>query len=115
MFQTLMDTNPLPPSVEQSTSPPPSDSAPLACPAPSMLAEVRRESPFREVFVGPDGMYAGTRWLIYLAMGGIVLSVEGALMQFVHPHAGAAGWGGMVALARMVLLPVLPGFVLAQP
>jgi membrane protease YdiL (CAAX protease family) len=114
MFQTPMDTNPLPPSVEQSTVLPTSDSAPLASPAPSMLAEARRESPFREVFVGPDGMYAGTRWLIYLAMAGIVLFIEGALMRFVHPLAGGPMWWGMVMEAGMMLAAILPGFVMVR-
>ena len=114
MFQTRMDTNPLPPFVEQSAVLPTSDSAPLASPAPSMLAEVRRESPFREVFVGPDGMYAGTRWLIYLAMAGIVLLIEGALMHFVHPHAGGPEWWGMVMEASMMLAAILPGFVMVR-
>jgi len=114
MFQTPMDTNPLPPSVEQSTVLPTADSAPLASPATSMVAEIRRESPFREVFVGPDGMYAGTRWLIYLAMGGIVLLIEGAIGHFVHPHAGGPVWWGMVTEASMMLAAILPGFVMAQ-
>ena len=114
MFQTLMDTNPLPPSAEPSTSLPTLDSAPLASPLPTALAEVRRESPFREVFIGPDGMYAGTRWLIYLAMGGIVLLIEGAITHFVHPHAGGPVWWSMVAEASMLLAAILPGLVMAR-
>src|SRR5258708_2481419 len=88
MFQTPMDTNPLPPSVEEASSPATADTTPLASPAPSMAPEGRRESPFREVFVGPDGMYVGSRWLFYLAMGGFVMLMEGAVMWFVHPHSG---------------------------
>ena len=119
MFPTPMDTNPRPSSGEPSTLGPSSDSAPLASPAPSVLgpstlAEVRRESPFREVFVGPDGMYAGTRWLIYLLMGGAVLVIEGALMRFVHPEAGAPVWWGMVTQIIMLLAAILPGFAMAR-
>src|SRR5208282_2152252 len=114
MFQTPMDTNPLPPSGEPSTLQPIPDATPLASPAPSMLAEVRRESPFREVFAGPDGMYAGTRWLIYLVMGGIVLFIEGALMHLVHPDAGGPVWWSMVAQTVMLLAAILPGFVMAR-
>ena len=114
MFQTPMDTNPLPPSVEVSPAPATADTPPLASPAPSMATEGRRESPFREVLIGPDGMYAGTRWLIYLAMGGIVLLMEGALMHFAHPHAGGpVGWG-MVVEAGMMLAAILPGLVMAR-
>ena len=112
MSETLMDTNPLPPSVEQSTSPANSE-LPVSS-ARSLAAEGWRESPFRDVFVGPDGMYAGTRWLIYLAMGGIVLLIESALMHFVHPHAGGPVWWGMVAEASLMLAAILPGFFMAQ-
>ena len=103
---------------EQSTSQPVSDSAPLASPAPSilgpsMLADVRRESPFREVFAGPDGMYAGTRWLIYLLMGGTVLVIEGALMHFVHPEAGGPVWWSMVT--RKDVGPDSPQWHVAWP
>ena len=124
MFETPMDTNPLPPSGEPSTLQPTSGSAPVASPAPSMsgpamlgpsrLAGVRRESPFREVFVGPDGMYAGTRWLIYLLMGGTVLVIEGALLHFVHPQAGGPVWWSMVTQIIMLLAAILPGFVMAR-
>jgi uncharacterized protein len=113
MFQTPMDNNPLPPS-EPSTLRPNADSAPLVSRATSTVVEARRESPFREVFVGPDGMYAGTRWLIYLAMGGIILLLEGALLHFVHPDASGAVWWGMSTEASMMLAAILPGFVMAQ-
>jgi len=113
MFQTPMDTHPPPPS-EPSTLRPTADSAPLASPAASTVAEARRESPFREVFVGPDGMYAGTRWLIYLAMGGIILFLEGALLHFIHPHETGALLWGMATEASMMLAAILPGFVMAQ-
>lgn len=113
MFQTPMDTRPLPPSAEPSTLPSTSDSAPLASPTLPMLREAR-ESPFREVFLGPDGMYAGTRWLIYLAMGGIILLLEGALLHFIHPHTVGAVWWGMVPEANMMLAAILPGFVMAK-
>jgi membrane protease YdiL (CAAX protease family) len=113
MFETPMDTNPLPPS-EPSTLRPNADSAPLASPAASTVAETQRESPFREVFVGPDGMYAGTRWLIYLTMGGIILLLEGALLHFGRPDAGGVAWWGMLTEASLMLAAILPGFVMAR-
>lgn len=124
MFPTPMDTKPLPHSGEPPTSQPSSDSAPLASNAPSkleqstlgpsMLADARRESPLREVFVGPDGMYAGTRWLIYLVMAVTVLFIEGAFMRFVHPEAGGPVWWSMVTQITMVLAAILPGFAMAR-
>ncbi|HEV2689953.1 MAG TPA: type II CAAX endopeptidase family protein [Bryobacteraceae bacterium] len=108
-----MDTNPLPPSVPELTSQAAGDSAPLAASAPSLLADARRESPFRDVFAGPNGLYAGTRWLIYLAMGFFVLLIEGAILHFVHPHAGGPVWWGMVTEAGLLLAAILPGFAMA--
>jgi len=103
MFPTPMDTNPLPPT---------SDSAPPAFPLPSM-SEAHRESPFREVFIGPGGMYPGTRWMIYLALGGLVLLLEAVIMHFVRPHAGGPVWWSMVTETTMLLAAILPGLVMA--
>ena len=109
-----MDTNPLPPTVPEPTSPATAQPTPLAVAAPSPVAGVRRESPFRDIFVGREGLYPGTRWLIYLALGGIVLLIEAVLMHFIHPHAsGAVGWS-MVAEASLLLAAILPGFIMAK-
>jgi uncharacterized protein len=113
MFQTPMDTNPLSPSVEESSSPATADTAPLASPAPSMATEFRRESPFREVFVGPDGMYAGTRWLIYLAIAFVIFQMEGWLLGSLRPHLSDLWWRMMIE-ASMMLAAILPGFVMAR-
>src|SRR5271157_5116337 len=77
MFGTAMDNNRLPPPTEPSSLQATSDSAPVGSPAPPSRGEPRRESPFHDVFLGPGGMYVGTRWLIYLVMAGIVLAIEG--------------------------------------
>ena len=114
MSQTLMDTNPLPPSVPEPASPTAADSAPVAATASLLITNVRQESPFRDVFVGPEGMYAGTRWLIYLALGGLVLLIEGVLMHFIHPHAGGPVWWGMVSELSLLLAAILPGLVMAK-
>jgi len=109
-----MDTNPLPPTVPEPTSPATAQPAPLAVAALSPVAAVRRESPFRDIFVGREGLYPGTRWLIYLALGGIVLLIEAVLMHFIHPHAGGAVWWSMVAEASLLLAAILPGFIMAK-
>ena len=114
MFQTPMDTRPLPRCVEPSTMQPTSDSAPPASPALSSIAVARRESPFREMFVGPDGMRAGIRWLIYLVMVGVVLVIEGAILHFAHPQAGEPVWWGMMAEASMMIAAILPGFLMTK-
>ena len=44
------------------------------------------------MFVGPDGLRAVARWLIYLVMAAIVLLIEGAIMHFVHPYVSGTMW-----------------------
>jgi hypothetical protein len=90
------------------------DAAPPVSPALPSIAVARRESPFREIFVGPDGLRAGPRWLIYLAMVGFVLTIEGVAMHYLHPQVGEPIWWGMVAEASMMVAAILPGFVMAK-
>jgi membrane protease YdiL (CAAX protease family) len=121
MLQTPMDTDPLQPSIAKLTDKSTDQLAlqanldPAArIPPPPATTDDRQESPFREVFIGPDGMYIGTRWLIYLAMGGMILFIEGAIMHFAHPRSGGPVWWGMAAEISLMLAAILPGFVMAQ-
>ena len=59
-------------------------------------------------------MYAGTRWLIYLVMVGIVLFIEAVIMHFVHPHAGGAVEWSLAERAEFALAAILPGLVMAR-
>src|SRR5713226_412009 len=93
MSAILMDTNPLPPTLSEPEQPASSEST---APAPSLVVQPRRENPLLEVFVGPKGLYPGTRWLIYLAMFGICLALLGLFMHFAHPQHGGPIWWGMV-------------------
>jgi len=106
-----MDTN-TPPSVpsdapgseKSNLLPPASVAAPLASP--------QRENPLLAVFVGPNGMYPGTRWLIYLLMGGIILGILGSVAHALRPH-GPPVWWGLVSQVVVVLSAILPAFVMA--
>ncbi len=109
-----MDTNLLPPSAKPSTLQPAPDSAPPASPALSSAAVAQRESPFREMFVGPDGLWAAARWLIYVAMFVIVLIIEGVIMPYVRPYAGGTMWWRFIEEASMMVAAILPGFVMAK-
>jgi CAAX protease family protein len=111
MSGTLMDTNPPPPV---SPEPAPPASAALTPPAPVVTTPAFREFPLRDVFVGPQGMYPGTRWLIYLAMVGALVLALGMLLHFVHPHSGGPIWWGMITEAGMMLAAILPAFVMAR-
>jgi len=72
-----------------------------------------RESPLRDVFLGPEGIYPGTRWLIYLALAWTVFQLEGWLLVSLRSSLGVLWWR-MIIEANMMLAAVLPGFVMAR-
>ena len=51
-------------------------------------------------FVGPDGIYALPRWLIYLAMAWIVFEVESWLLVSIESHVNAIWWRMMIEASR---------------
>jgi membrane protease YdiL (CAAX protease family) len=116
MSETLMDTNPLLPTDAQIEKTAASD-APLAgFPAPP-LPEVPRESalsPLVQVFVGPQGPHAGTRWLIYIVMGFVVIGICSTLLSALHPQRGGSVWWTMASELGMMLAAIVPGFVMAR-
>jgi uncharacterized protein len=73
----------------------------------------RRESPLRDVFLGPTGLYPGTRWLIYLASAFVVFQVEGWLVLPFKPQLGVLWWR-LVIEAGMMLAAIVPGFAMAR-
>ncbi len=73
----------------------------------------RSESPLRDVFLGPEGIYPGTRWLIYLALAFCIFQVEGWLAVSLRSHLGVLWWRMMVE-ASMMLAAILPAFVMAR-
>ena len=116
MSGTIMDTNP-----ESSASALP-DPAPLAAseqaapdlPAPTFATLPRRENPLLAIFVGPNGLYPGTRWLMYLAMGGILMGVCGAILHFVRPAHGASIWWGLLSEGVVMAGAILPALLMAR-
>jgi uncharacterized protein len=82
-------------------------------PASIASADPRRESPLRDVFLGPEGIYPLTRWLIYLAMAWMVFQVEGWLVVSLREHLNALWWRMTMEVA-MMLAAILPGFVMAR-
>jgi membrane protease YdiL (CAAX protease family) len=73
-----------------------------------------RESPLREVFVGPHGLRAGTRLLIYLAMVAAILLVLGTGIHFLQPYTRGRVWAGMLSEGSTMLAALIPGFVMAR-
>jgi len=115
MSQTLMDSNPLPPTAPQRDALAVADSSPPVLAQGS--AEVRSESalsPLTAVFVGSTGLYPATRWLIYIVMGFVVLGLFDSVLRAVHPGRDGPVWWGMVAELGLMLAAVVPGFVMAH-
>src|SRR3984893_16555301 len=124
MSGTMMDNKPLSPSSSEpdppltagdamatatSFAPSPSPSSlPSSPPSSSPTTGARRESPLRDVFVGPQGIYPGTRWLIYLAMAFVVFQLEGWLLLSLRSHLSDLSWRMMIE-ASMMLAAILPG------
>ena len=110
MSGTIMDTHPSPqPPAEHPQSAIPDSPLP---PVPQFIVPARRENPLIAIFVGPQGMYPGTRWLIYLCLGGILVAVVGAISHFVHRPHDASIWWGLLSEAAIVLAVILPAFVM---
>lgn len=104
------------------SSPPDSHSASGSSPnlEPVVLAQksapIHREStlaPIAEAFIGPKGLYPGTRWIIYLAMAFITFGVMNFLLSGLRPDPVPVWWS-MVAEARMMLAVILPAFAMAR-
>ncbi len=113
-----MDNNPpSSPASQQDASPAPRSSSPLsAMQEDSTLAEDRREtalSSFAEIFGGPDGLYPGARWLIYIAMAFILFGLFTSLINELQPQKIPVWWS-MIGEIRMMLAAILPGFAMAR-
>lgn len=116
-----MDTDPLSPGQPAQKPPSPAaspsarDVEPVSI-AP-MVAGTRRESalaPLAEIFVGPEGLYPAARWLVYIFMALILLSLLNSVLYSLRPWLIGTLWWSMAAEARLMLVVVLPGFVMAR-
>jgi hypothetical protein len=76
-------------------------------------SDARRESPLRDIFVGPNGIYPGTRWLIYLAMAWTLFEIEAWLIMSIQSRLSTLWWR-MITEASLMLASVLPAFVMAR-
>jgi uncharacterized protein len=115
MSQCLMDTN-APPNAQQSDESPPRDSSSSTLVQP-MFPEVHRESavsPLAQTLMGPQGLYPGARWLIYLAMGLVALALFNSVSASLRPYLSNSLWWRMGEEVSMMLAAILPGFVMAR-
>jgi membrane protease YdiL (CAAX protease family) len=79
----------------------------------SPITGAKRESPLRDVFHGADGIYPGTRWLIYLGMGWVIYQLEGWLLASFRSALGVLWWSMMIEGSRM-LAAIVPAVVMAR-
>ena len=126
MFHRPMDTKPLTSSEPEPESTPAAgsetersavnargDSGSQIAPGAPIRAARRRESAWHDVFIGPNGLYPGTRWLIYLAMAFLVYLVEEWLtQQFRVENAGTLA-GSLSWEISVLLAAILPALVMA--
>jgi CAAX protease family protein len=114
-----MDSEPLSTSSAEPVRRPAPDDAKLVAPSevPSLTSispmEARRESPLRDIFVGPNGIYPGTRWLIYLAMAWTVFETEAWLLMSIQSRLSVLWWR-MITEVSLMLAGVLPALVMAR-
>ena len=121
MSGTMMENKPLSPFSAEPESPVAMDdpkTATSSFPPASLLPSQPttgggRESPLRDVFLGPTGIYPGTRWLIYLAMAFVIFQLEGWLAMSLRSHLGVLWWR-MTMEGSMMLAAILPGFAMAR-
>jgi len=116
MSQTVMDTHPLLPPDSATEKPVVSEPVSIA-PLTTATPETKPESalsPFLQVFVGSEGPYAGTRWLLYIVMGFALILIYGALFSGVRARSAPSVWWTMANEIGMMLAAVVPGFVMAR-
>ncbi len=108
-----METNPFPPA---SPGPEPEScpGTPVLPASPMKPGRESRESPIVDVFVGPQGLYPGTRWLIYLGIGVFLAVLFSMMGDIVHHYIrGQLRWN-LLAQIGSVAIVILPGFAMAR-
>lgn len=112
MSAALMDTNPQLPADPDSAQLSPADPAtPLS--TTYAVTAPHRENPLLAIFVGPKGLYPGTRWLIYLFTVAITFGVLGALSHLLHARHAGAIWWGLLSESGIVVATILPALAMA--
>jgi len=109
-----MDSNPLPNAQEPEEQP--SSSALSTPPSAPAFARARRESalaPLLEIFEGPEGLYPGARWLIYIGMGLVTFALLNSVLYSLRADSDSLWWN-MAGEVRMMLAAILPAFVMAR-
>jgi uncharacterized protein len=114
MSATLMDTD-SPPSSQQAnestTLPSPSS---FSTQEPGSSSRESAFSPLAQIFMGSDGPYSGTRWVIYLAFAFLALSVFNSLLGILQPYLDRSLWWRMGQELSLMLAAIMPAFLMAR-
>jgi uncharacterized protein len=124
MSRTMMESKPQPDSFPDSRDDPKSpswanesakdESQVLESIGPAIQRQpFRRNSLLHRAFVGPDGIYAIPRWLLYLAMAWGIFELESWLAASIQSPLNLL-WSRMLLEASLMLAAILPGFVMAR-
>jgi uncharacterized protein len=97
-----------------------SSNPPVSPPLPTGGAEsgpdVHSRPGWQRIFVGSEGLRAGWRFLIYLALGAVCFLVLGILFQWLFPErrAGFDAWTTLAQEAASFLAALIPALVLGK-
>ncbi len=112
-----MDSNPLPTGQEtQEAEERLSQSPSSELPSAPAFAHSRRESvlaPLLDIFEGPEGLYPGARWLVYIGMGLVTLALLNSVLYSLRGDSDSLWWN-MAGEVRLMLAAILPAFVMAR-
>ncbi len=102
------------PNPYASPAPESGPTTPLISPPEILLPPPQPESLGQKIFLGPDGLRAGWRFLLYLAMGGALILVLGSLTRYWRPYGSGRIWLGMVSELELLIAAMIPAVVMAR-
>ncbi|HVO62222.1 MAG TPA: type II CAAX endopeptidase family protein [Terriglobales bacterium] len=77
-------------------------------------ASAQQPSTARTIFVGPHGIRAGWRFLLYLLMAAALGVALGFILQPWHAHGGARLWLQLISEVLVVIASIIPAFIMAR-
>jgi hypothetical protein len=66
------------------------------------------------IFLGPDGLRAGWSWLLYLAMGFVILCLLGWVTNHWRPQGAARLWKQLLAETDLALAALIPAVIMGK-
>ena len=100
--------------MDEAGNPPTSPPSPIA--GSEGMAQPQPPAGGEGIFVGPQGLRAGWRFLIYLALGTICFFAFGAVLQWLFPvrRPGFSAWATLATEVTMFLAALVPALILGR-